>query len=420
MSEQQIEKYFNDYKIIFNKNLNSITIIIQKKSNFTKEYNSTFTLNYLKQFKLLSTELTTKNIIETLSRLIDLQLIKIYENNMNIKLIFESLDLEKSKIELILNSKNETKNNLNIENLNLININTIQAHSSSISSVSIFPSGNIISVSKDKTIKIYDIHFNIIQKIIKAHDSKITYVDIKDENNFVTCSQDEKIKTWIKKKNKFKLNKTIEKSHNNYIYKVLYTLNGNIISCSEDSTMKIWEFIKEKNKFQCSLILKYKIISFLLLEDKNILISSGDKNSEIFNLNNFNHIFQIKNTCCFSENALKKLDEDRIIFGGGYDTKMKVFSLSKKKIINEINNQIICYGICVIKNKNLFLTGGFSSDIRIYRCDNYFCVRIIQSNNKIINNGWLGLIFHGFDELKSGEIISYTNDKNIQVWVLQC
>jgi hypothetical protein len=64
MSEQQIEKYFNDYKIIFNKNLNSITIIIQKKSNFTKEYNSTFTLNYLKQFKLLSTELTTKNIIK--------------------------------------------------------------------------------------------------------------------------------------------------------------------------------------------------------------------------------------------------------------------------------------------------------------------------------------------------------------------
>ena len=39
MSEQQIEKYFNDYKIIFNKNLNSITIIIQKKSNFIKEYN---------------------------------------------------------------------------------------------------------------------------------------------------------------------------------------------------------------------------------------------------------------------------------------------------------------------------------------------------------------------------------------------
>ena len=419
MSEQ-IEKYFNDYKIIFNMNLNSITIMIQKKSNLTKEYNSTFTLDYLKKFKLLSSELTTKHVIEILSRLIDLQLMKIYENKMNIRLIFESLDLENSKIELILKSKNENKNNLNIENLNLININTIQAHTSSISSVSIFPSGKIISVSKDKTIKIYDMNFNIIQKIIKAHDSKITYVDIKDENNFVTCSNDKKIKTWIKKKNKFELNKTIDKSHNNYIYKVLYTSNGNIISCSEDSTIKIWEFIKEKNKFQCISILKYKIISFLLLEDKNILISSGDKNSEIFNLNNFSHIIQIKNTCCYSENALKKLDEDRIIFGGGHDKKMKVLSISKKKIINEINNQIICYGICVIKNKNLFLTGGFSSDIRIYRCDNYFCVRIIQTNIEFINEGWLGPIFHGFDELKNGEIISYSNDKTIKVWVLQC
>jgi phospholipase A-2-activating protein len=231
-----------------------------------------------------------------------------------------------SNIELKLKKKLLFFKNLKI-------IKTIKAHSNSISSISVFPLGNLVSVSKDKSINIYDNNFNIIQTIINAHDSKITYVDVKDENNFVTCSNDKKIKIWIKKGKKFELGKIIKNTHNNYIYKVIYCLNGNIISCSEDSTIKLWEYSNLNNKFQCITVLKCndKIKSILLLEEKNILISSGYGRADIFNKNSLKLLYTINNISCYSSNALKKLDDDKIIFGGGYDKIMKVLSLREKK-----------------------------------------------------------------------------------------
>ena len=74
----------------------------------------------------------------------------------------------------------------------------------------VFPSGNISSVSKDKSIHIYDNNLNILQDIQNAHEDLICYIDIKDENNFVTCSNDKNIKTWIKKEDKFEINQLIK------------------------------------------------------------------------------------------------------------------------------------------------------------------------------------------------------------------
>ena len=71
-----------------------------------------------------------------------------------------------------------------------------------------------------------------MQKIDSENYEQINYIYIKDEDNFVTCSSDKTIKTWIKKENKFVINKEIKNAHNNNIYKVIYDSKGNLISCS--------------------------------------------------------------------------------------------------------------------------------------------------------------------------------------------
>ena len=88
-----------------------------------------------------------------------------------------------------------------------------KVHNNYIMSMGVFPSGNIISVSKDKSIHIYDNNLNILQDIQNAHEDLICYIDIKDENNFVTCSNDKNIKTWIKKEDKFEINQLIKNAH---------------------------------------------------------------------------------------------------------------------------------------------------------------------------------------------------------------
>ena len=73
-------------------------------------------------------------------------------------------------------------------------ITTIIPHKQQINSVSTFKSGNIISISNDKSIIIFNMNFNIIQKNQNAHYNNIYGLSIKDDPNFITCSDDLSIK----------------------------------------------------------------------------------------------------------------------------------------------------------------------------------------------------------------------------------
>ena len=307
----------------------------------------------------------------------------------------------------------KNKHKTQLKNCNLKNINSIKSHIKRINSVSSFPSGNIISVSADKSIKIYDIHLNILQNIENAHNDAIAYVEVKDENNFMTCSTDKSIKLWIKieNENEYKINKVINNAHNDSIRKVIYCTNGNLISCSFDMTIKIW---KENNNnyenFKTLTNLK-KIDSILFLEDKNILISSGIDGTKLWDLNNYDNISCIQtfeDTYCGWYGALCRLDEDKIVVKGKGTNCLKIISISEKKTIKEIDNQFQCWGISLIDDKGIFLVGGISKDIKIYRNDNYECIQIIENahNNDI----------KGFIELKDGSIASFSKDKTIKIW----
>ena len=114
---------------------------------------------------------------------------------------------------------------------------------------------------------------------------------------------------------------------------------------------------------------------------------------------------------CGWHGALYRLDEDKIIVGGKKDGIMKIISISKKEIIKEINNTFLCWRICLIENKGIFLIGGKSKDIRIYRKDNYECIQTIKdAHNDEIN---------GFIELKDYSIASYSKDKTIKIWNIE-
>ena len=67
--------------------------------------------------------------------------------------------------------------------------------------------------------------------------------------------------------------------------------------------------------------------------------------------------------------------------------------------------------ICIIENKGIFLTGGMSKDINIFRPDNY------DNINKISNAHNEGIC--GFCLLKNGKIASYSQDQFLKVWELK-
>jgi WD40 repeat protein len=291
------------------------------------------------------------------------------------------------------------------KNLQLINKITVE---SPINTISIFPSGKIISTSINRTITIYNREFNKLQEIKNAHDEFILNLNIKDELNFVTCSLDLNIKTWYKKEEEYKLNKVISNAHNYQINQVIFCSNYNIISCSQDNSVKIWEF--QNNNYQNSTILNNSnfINSILLLEDKKILISSGWEGTKFWNINNYNILFFLSQCCCFYWNAIKRFNEDQIIVGGSRMTNILIISLEKQNIIREIESPFLSWGIYVINNLHLFLLGGNSKNIKIYSNENYECIQTIEDahNDDIM----------GFNQLNNNFIISYSKDSTIKLW----
>ena len=387
-----IQKYFNEYKIQLITYLDSIKISIQNNSNI---YQSSFNFEYL--HKLFIVNNTIESISHLILTLIEHNNIEIEENNVNMKLILISSLINNTNIELILNKTFEISQLKLIKSINVNNF---------VYSISIFPSGNIISVSSDQSIKIFDINYNLIQNITNAHNNCIIYVDVKDENNFVTCSWDKNIKTWIKNKNRFIINKIIKNAHKDGINKVIYYLNENLISCSHDNTIKIWE--KIKNNYQLITILNhsYWVFSILLLKNKNILISSGLDGTKLWNLNNFELIYYLDEVKCYSWNGLSEIDNDRIIIGSS--DSLKIISLLEKKVIKEINIGLKCPGIRTIKKKEIFLVGGWSKDLMIYKCEDYRCIQTI----KLAHNNCI----KGFIELNNDLIVSYSGDGIIKIW----
>ena len=464
LNEISIKKTFNEYQIKLNSILDSIHMIIQ--TNSYDLYETYCKLNFLNQ--IFKTNKSINDLIEFISLLIEENKIKIEINEKNLKLILITFNIElllnkkpkvcEEVIEILIkeisdlkfkikelneklliieeenkNQKKEIKeqkikidnydkkinqilekldsneninNKCKIKEFDLELINSIEEHKDGINSISIFPSGKIISVSYDKTIKIWDINFNILQNINNAHNKGINYVEIKDEDNFLTCSYDKIIKTWIKIGNNFQINQTINNAHNDEIKKIIYLNNNNIISCSDDKTIKIWEFIN--NKYQLKLALNHSdcVKSLLLLKDKNELISTGLDGTKFWNIYNFNLIDYIKDLLCCTYNSLERIDENRIIIGG--KDSLKVISLLNKKIIESINIDKRCKGIKIIENKGILLFSEWSHDIKIFTIDNYKCIKIIKDAHN--------LNICGFIILKNGLIASYCD--NIKIWKL--
>jgi len=323
-----------------------------------------------------------------------------------------SENIIEKKNEILESEKKEIKKNEISIIKKLKEINTIEAHDDAIFKVSVFPSGNFVSVSSDKSIKIWNKQNENIQIIKNAHNDTIYYISIKDENNFATCSFDNSIKIWIKKNknNKFECIETINKTHNKTIFKVIYCLNNEIISCSYDKTVKIWSNENKKKIYECIKIFNHKVFvnTILLLQDKNILISAGWDGTYFWNYKTYENIIKINDAICLSCDALRKFNNNQIIVGGKGDCKIKIIDINNFKIINEVYNEFTCYGILVMEKIGVFLTGGKCKDIKVFSCSDLKCIQNIigAHNNSII----------GFTQLNEKSVISFSWDNTIKIW----
>ena len=384
----------------------NVGFILNKKNIIIN--NKDYYLSFIKDNNNLKKDLNSD--LEKLNEMTE----KMVKNNILLKKEIEDNKKIINKIEHSISNLEKKIQNLKEKNevkkYFLKKVKEIKLKNNYISSMSILPSGKIISISNDKSIKIIDLNYNTIQTIEKAHEDLITYSDVKDEDNFVTCSNDKSIKTWIKKENKYQINKIIKKAHLKSIRKIIYYNNENLISCSLDKSIKIWK--KNKDNYINILTLNHLdlIYSILLLKDKNILISSGLDGTKFWCLKKYICLFHNKESVCKYQNALCRLNKDNIIVQGNEKKGnfLKIISIEKKEIINNIKIPCQCSVIHYVINKEIIIIGGKKDEIIVYRNYTFELIQIIFSAHI---ESILGIV-----ELKNGNIISFSKDNSIKIW----
>ena len=313
------------------------------------------------------------------------------KKNEEIKNKNKELEERIKQLESFHNYIYKNKNEIQITKCyNLEEKNKSNEHKGKIRAITSFPSGNLVSVSENATIMIFDKNLKVIDRIDDNDNTKLLYVGVKDDNTFVTSGIGKKIKIYYKYTNEKFINyKTIEEEYKD-IFKVIFCPNGNIITCANDKecTINIWE--EENNNFRKIQKLHHldSVTSILLLEDKNMFVSCGLDKAMFWNLDDYKLNFEIENVYCCLYDGLNRIDKDRIICGGKKEVPItKIISISQKKIIHEIdNNGIESYANITIKNKGIFLTGNNRSIINVYRSDNYEKLLSFDANQGIINS----------------------------------
>jgi hypothetical protein len=139
----------------------------------------------------------------------------------------------------------------------------------------------------------------------------------------------------------------------------------------------------------------------LLFENKNTLIGSGTK---FWNYNNFECFFYLKDELSIYGSILCKIDEDRIIIGRD---KIKVFSISKRKVLKNIENKFNCRAICKIYDKNIVLILDSHNDLRIYSTKDFTQIQLYEN---IIHKPLLGICC-----LKNNTFALYSYDGTIYI-----
>lgn len=193
---------------------------------------------------------------------------------------------------------------------------TLEGHRASVWDVKILPNGQFVTVSADKTIKIWE-NEDLIKTFVNIHEDVIRHIEVVENHqtnsiSLITCSNDGLIKV-IDLNGKILL--TLE-GHKSFVYSVKIFSEG-YISCGEDRSIIIWS--KKGEIIQVLRVPAVSVWCVDILPNLDIIAGCSDNTIRIFtndktriasaeDLQNFNE--EVSNTSLNSQ--AMEFDESKL------------------------------------------------------------------------------------------------------------
>jgi WD40 repeat protein len=289
------------------------------------------------------------------------------------------------------------------EEITLDNILTLNGHQDDVYSIISFESDKIISCSKDKTIKIWNVDTGQCLKTLIAHSLAVNTIFLLANNKLASGSSDKTVKIW--NLDTYICDITLEdynspvfslvefkdylfgglengdiviwdlqtyvyintlKKHTYRTFWLLILPNGNLVSASLDHTIKIWNI----NNIDDPVLLRTindhtdQVYCLKSTNNNNNLISvSRDQSIKIWDINNeFKCIFSCHND---SENFKMSILNDKYIIVGDFSDKFKLWNIENPNECKQTYSDENFQDFLVMPNGNLVITSG--SKIKIFK-----------------------------------------------------
>ena len=300
---------------------------------------------------------------------------------------------------------------------------TLIGHSWSVLSLIQLKDGNIASSSSDRTIKIWNIKINNLNNneliniplcTIKGHSNSICSLLqlTKGSNNYlISGSKDKTIKAWDISDYSNIIELYTLKGHTNQITSLIEISPTQIISSSFDSNIIIWNLLNKKEHCILSGHTKYVYCIIQIDNTGNKIASSSYKEIKIWDISSQTNEYTLTGHegWIYSITLVK----NNYILSGGYDKTIILWNLLTKTQESVITGHNLAIVSLICLNENKFISASWDKSIKIW-----------EINGKEINNKEIATLFGHSNEVLClcncglGKIASGSDDSLIKIWDL--
>ena len=245
-------------------------------------------------------------------------------------------------------------------------LKTLKGHSDSITSVTTNQNANIIvSGSNDSNIKIWDMKTGELLKTLKGNRYEITSVAVsQDGNTVVSSSRDKSIKIWDVKTGKLL---KIIKRYGDFLNSVSFSRDGHtIVSGSIDTSVSIWD-VKTGELLKNFKGISSRVNSVAMSQDGKMIVAGlNDKSIKIWNvktgklLKSFNGHTGIVNSVAISQDG-------RMIVSASWDKSIKIWDVKTGKLLKSLKGHTDnVTSVAISHDGHTIISGSHDKSIKIW------------------------------------------------------
>jgi WD40 repeat protein/tRNA A-37 threonylcarbamoyl transferase component Bud32 len=297
------------------------------------------------------------------------------------------------------------------QNLNATLINTLTGHSEPVLSLVIIPDDKtLVSGSRDKTIKVWNLQTGELKFTLNGHSNWVSSLAIShDAKILASGSGDKNIKIWNLETRELK---STLNGHSNGINSLIISHDGKtLVSGSDDTTIKVWNLLTGELKSTLNGHSGWVLSLAISPDDKTLFSGSSDKTIKIWNLQTKELLLTITRHLS-GVRSLTINPNTNTFVSGSWDKTIKIWNLQTKELKATLTGHTdSIWSVAISDDGKTLVSGSSDKTIKIWNLQTGAIKSTLTGHSDSVRS--LAISPDG------RTLVSGSDDNTIKIWRLE-